>query len=186
MLMEQGREALACAAHRCAMVVRTWRRSRAPVPRERSVHKRTHAPSASMGCDDRGCVGFPQHLSRSAQENIRGRCLCASDQSRIVQRSIANPGSGTQRSVPRLRDRMQERRALAQARKRPRLCISCATRTIVVQIGRKRRPLRECLRAASNASPHPLTSLLLPRTPASGYARDYGSVGHGAGERKQR
>ena len=57
-----------------------------------------------------------------------------------LQRFIANPGSGTQKSVPRLRDRMQERRALAQARKRLRLCISCATRTIVVQIRGKAGP----------------------------------------------
>src|SRR5271165_1197396 len=34
--------------------------------------------------------------------------------------------------------------------------------------------------------PQPLTRLLLPRTPACDYARAYGGVGHGAGEREQR
>src|SRR5271166_24520 len=73
----------------------------------------------------------------------------------------------------------------AQARKWLSLCISCATRAIVVQIKRKNWPLRERRETGVVSSPHALTSLLLPRTLTSDYARGYGSVGHGAGERKQ-
>jgi len=45
--------------------------------RERSVHKRTHAPSASIGCDDPGCGWFPsapvEWRSRKRSEAVASR-----------------------------------------------------------------------------------------------------------------
>src|SRR5271167_4099285 len=71
------------------------------------------------------------------KKKIRGGCLAPRIISHRYNGSSSNPGSGTQKPVPRLRDRMQERRAAVQARKCLLLCISCATRMIVVQIERK-------------------------------------------------
>ena len=64
------------------------RRSRVPAPREQSAGKRTHAPSASIGCDHPGCGMFPERPSSGAQElKIQGRCL--------APRIISHRGNGS-------------------------------------------------------------------------------------------
>ncbi len=143
MLREQGRGASACAAHCCALVVRTWeedpehlRLENGPRISARALH---WAQSAATIQD---AVGFPQRLSSGAQEKDPRPLPGTSDQLASLLQIIRNLGSGTQKPVPRLRDRMQERRAEIQAGNGRLLCISCATRTIVVQIRRKSWTLR--------------------------------------------
>jgi hypothetical protein len=131
-------EAWGCAARCCAMVVRTMGGDPEYLRLENGPCISTlQVPSASIGCDDRGCVGFSQRLSSSAQEKDPRPLPGASDQFASLQRFISNPGSGTQEPVPRLRERMQEGRAAAQEQRCLSLCISCARRKIVVQIKRK-------------------------------------------------
>ena len=86
--------------------------------------------------------------------------------------------------VPRLRDRMHESRTAAQAQNASR----CAFRVQAQQLLCKSRVKAPALSFAAQIRKitGQLITLLLPRTATSGYARDYGSVGHGAGERKQR
>src|SRR5271166_7092164 len=72
--------------------------SRVPAPRERSVHKRTHAQSALFGCDYPGCGKFPQRLSSGAGEKdlrplpspriISHRCNCSSATSEAARDSL--------------------------------------------------------------------------------------------------
>lgn len=71
------------------------RRSRVPATRERSAHKRTHASSASISCDDPRCGCFPQRLSSGAQEKDPRPLPCASDQLASLP-FIRNLGSSTQ------------------------------------------------------------------------------------------
>ena len=164
MLREQGRGASACAAHCCALVVRTWeenpehlRLENGPRISARALHR---AQSAATIQD---AVGFPQRLSSGAQEKDPRPLPGASDQLTSLLWIIRNLGSGTQKPVPRLRDRMQERSARTQAGKCRWLCISCETRIIVVQIKRKNWALRRIencrlnrvLKNSQKQIPHP-------------------------------
>src|SRR5271165_6576977 len=114
-----------------------------PASRERSVHKRTHAQSALFGCDHPGCGMFSSAPVEWRWRKRSEAVALASDHLASLQRFIGNLGSGTQQPVPRLRDRMLEQRAGTQAQNACPLCISCATRAIVVKIKRKNRPLLE-------------------------------------------
>ena len=69
----------------------------------------TPSPSASMSCDNPRTRQFSRRLSSSAQEKDPRPLPDTSDHLASLQRTVNNPGSGTQEPVPRLRDRMQER-----------------------------------------------------------------------------
>ena len=99
-------------------------RSRAPATRERSAHKRTPTPSAQSAAMIQDALVFPAPVEWRSRKRS-GAVAWTPDQLTSLLWIIRNLGSGTQKPVPRLR-RMQERRALAQARKRRCLCISCA------------------------------------------------------------
>jgi hypothetical protein len=129
------------------LVVRTWEEALEYQHLEKGpcISARTlNLPYSAATIQDAAC--FPQRLSSGVEEKGSEAVAFASDHLASLQRFIGNLGSGTQQPVPRLRDRMLEQRAGTQAQNVCPLCISCATRAIVVKIKRKNRLLCQRLR----------------------------------------
>ena len=113
-----------------------------PATRERSAHKRTRTPSARRLRRSRMRLVFLSACRVALKKKIRGRCLAPRINSHRCYRSFAT--SEAARKSPCL-DCVTECRSGVPRHKQENgcwLCISCATRTIVVQIRRKSWTLR--------------------------------------------